>query len=120
MWMNVACLVGRATAEAKARETAGGTKYATLRIAVPRGRGETDFFTVELWGKLATVAHTHVQKGTILTLRCELKQQAWINNGERRERLALVARSLGIVRGVLDDTTDDDTELGDTESEVAA
>lgn len=120
MWMNVACLVGRATAEPKTRETAGGTKYATLRIAVPRGRGETDFFTVELWGKLATVALAHVSKGTILTLRCELKQQAWVTNGERRERLALVARSLGVVRGTFDGADDDDLQLGDAEPEVAA
>lgn len=120
MWMNVACLVGRATAEPKTRETAGGTKYATLRIAVPRGRGETDFFTVELWGKLATVAHAHVSKGTVITLRCELKQQAWVTQGERRERLALVARSLGVVRGVLDDVSDDDAELGEPETEIAA
>ena len=120
MWMNVACLVGRATAPPKQRETAGGTKYATLRLAVPRGRGETDFFTIELWGKLATVAHAHVAKGTVLTLRCELKQQAWTANGERRERLALVARSLGVVRGILDDLETDDTGLDDTETEIAA
>lgn len=106
MWMNVTCLVGRATAEPKARETAGGTKYATLRLAVPRGRGETDFFTVEFWGKLATVAHAHVSKGTILTVRCELRQQTWQAAGERRERLALVARSLGVVRGIIDDIAD--------------
>lgn len=120
MWMNVACLVGRATAEPKARETAGGTKYATLRLAVPRGRGETDFFTIELWGKLATVALAHVAKGTVLTLRCELKQQAWSTDGQRRERLALVARSLGVVRGILDDVEIDETGLGDSETEIAA
>jgi single-strand DNA-binding protein len=120
MWMNVACLVGRATAEPKARETAGGTRYATLRIAVPRGRGETDFFTVELWGKLAAVAHTHVHKNTILTLRCEMRQQAWTADGQRRERLVLVARSLGVVRAALDDANDDDAEFGDAGMEIAA
>jgi single-strand DNA-binding protein len=120
MWMNVACLVGRATAEPKARETAGGTKYATLRLAVPRGRGETDFFTIELWGKLATVAHAHVAKGTVVTLRCELKQQAWSAEGQRRERLVLVARSLGVVRGVPEELDADESGIDDSETEVAA
>lgn len=123
MWMNVACLVGRATADPKARETAGGTKYVTLRLAVPRGRGETDFFTVELWGKLAAVAQTHVHKNSILTIRCELKQQSWVAEGERRERLSLVARSLGIIRGTLDEAnaeSDDDAESPDSGDALVA
>lgn len=123
MWMNVACLVGRATADPRTRETAGGTKYATLRLAVPRARGETDFFTIELWGKLATVATSHVQKGMVLTLRCELKHQSWTAQGERRERIVLVARSLGIVRNPVDDLGDVPVELDagdDAGTELAA
>lgn len=124
MWMNVACLVGRATADPTARQTAGGTKYATIRLAVPRGRGETDFFTIELWGKLATVATTHVHKGMVLTVRCELKQHTWTTDGQRRERIALVARSLGLVRNPIDDLGDIPAELdiGDdqTDTEIAA
>lgn len=115
MWMNVTCLVGRATAEPKPRETAGGTKYATLRIAVPRGRQQTDFFTVELWGKLAAVAATLVEKGTLVSVRCELKQQAWIAEGQRRERIVIVVKTLGVIKTPItyDDLADEHTILTD-------
>ncbi len=134
MWLNVTTLVGRATADPKQRETAGGTKYATLRLAVPRGRGETDFFTIELWGKLATVALTHVQRGIVITIRAELKQQAWLadrhrirlrkalEDGQRRERIIITARSLGIIQNPVNDLGDVPQEPagGDGETEVAA
>jgi single-strand DNA-binding protein len=98
MWMNVTCLVGRATAEPRQRQTAGGTPYVTLRIAVPRGRQQADYFTVELWGKLANAAQRLVVKGTIVSVRCELKQQAWVTDGQRRERTVILVRTLGVIR----------------------
>lgn len=97
MWMNVLCLVGRATSDPKARTTAGGTTYATVRIAVPKGRGRTGFYTVELWGKLAQVAFDHVRKGGLLSLRCELDPKQWESDGARRERLAIVVKQLGLI-----------------------
>lgn len=122
MWLNVTTLVGRATADPKQRETAGGTKYATLRLAVPRGRGETDFFTVELWGKLATVALTHVERGVVVTVRAELKQQAWVADGQRRERVVISARSLGIINNPVHDLGDvpEESDRGGGETEIAA
>ena len=119
MWLNVTTLVGRATADPKQRETAGGTKYATLRLAVPRGRGETDFFTIELWGKLATVALTHVQRGVVVTVRAELKQQAWVAEGQRRERVVITARSLGIIQNPVHELGDvpEEPDVGDGELE---
>jgi single-strand DNA-binding protein len=124
MWLNVTTLVGRATADPKQRETAGGTRYATLRLAVPRGRGETDFFTVELWGKLATVALSHVHRGVVVTVRAELKQQAWVADGQRRERVVITARSLGIIQNPVHDLGDVPVEPNagdiDLDPEVAA
>lgn len=111
MWLNVTSLVGRATADPRQRETAGGTKYVTLRIAVPRGRSVTDFFTVELWGKLATAALDQVQRGVIVTIRADLKQQTWLSEGQRRERVVITARSLGIIRNPA-------THLGDIPEEA--
>jgi single-strand DNA-binding protein len=119
MWMNVACLVGRVASDPKARTTAGGTNYATLRIAVPKGRGKTDFFTVELWGKLAQVALDRVRTGGIVSLRCELDQQQWGPDGERKERVALVVRKLGLISSnstiVFGETEADDLDQQDEE-----
>ena len=124
MWLNVTTLVGRATADPKQRETAGGTKYATLRLAVPRGRGETDFFTIELWGKLAAVALSHVHRGVVVTVRAELKQQAWVAEGQRRERVVITARSLGIIQNAVHDLgeipAEPDAGDGGSDTEVAA
>jgi single-stranded DNA-binding protein len=106
MWMNVTCLVGRATADAKPRVTAGGTEYATIRVAVPRGRDETDFFTVECWGKLGKIALDHVKTGKVLSLRCELRHTEWGSGADRRERVTIVARKLGFVGGVVPPETE--------------
>jgi single-strand DNA-binding protein len=97
MWMNVACLVGRATSEPRRKTTAGGTEYVTLRVAVRRSSEHTDFFTVELWGRLANVALNHVTTGRMLSLRCELQQHEWGAGEDRRERISLVVRKLGLL-----------------------
>jgi single-strand DNA-binding protein len=129
MWMNVTCLLGRATAEPRQRQTAGGTPYVTLRIAVPRGHQQADYFTVELWGKLAHVATRLVTKGTIVSVRCELKQQAWVTEGQRRERILILVRTLGVIQTPMtyDDLTDENATISDEdvleftdEDEVAA
>jgi len=129
MWMNVTCLLGRSTAEPRQRQTAGGTPYVTLRIAVPRGHQQADYFTVELWGKLARVALRVVKKGTIVSVRCELKQQAWIADGQRRERIVILVRTLGVIKTPMtydelaDETAtiseDDVIEFTDDDSAVA-
>ena len=129
MWMNVTCLLGRATAEPRQRQTAAGTPYVTLRIAVPRGHQQADYFTVELWGKLAHVATRHVMKGTIVSVRCELKQQAWVADGQRRERIVILVRTLGVIKTPMtydelaDETVtiseDDVVEFTDDDSAVA-
>ncbi len=97
MWMNVACLVGRAASEPRRKTTQGGTEYATLRVAVPRSRNQTDFFTVEIWGDLAKVALKHVTVGRMLSLRCELRQSAWETGEQRKERVAIVVRKIGFL-----------------------
>lgn len=122
MWLNVTSLVGRATADPRQRQTAGGTKYVTLRIAVPRGRTDTDFFTVELWGKLATAALNHVTRGVVVTVRADLKQQSWVADGKRRERVVITARSLGIIQNPVRDLggVPEESDEGEHESEIAA
>lgn len=97
MWMNVACLVGRVASEPRQKTTAGGAEYVTLRVAVRRSADHTDFFTVECWGRLAQVALKHAQIGRMLSLRCELRQEQWVAGDERRERVSLVVRKLGLL-----------------------
>ncbi len=97
MWMNVACLVGRAASEPKKRTTANGTEYVTLRVAVRRSNQHTDFFTVEMWGQLARHALDQVTVGRLLSLRCELRQQEWGSGEDRKEKVSLVVRKLGFL-----------------------
>lgn len=97
MWMNVTCLVGRAASEPKRRTTNNGAEYVTLRVAVRRSADHTDFFTVELWGRLASVALRQVTIGRMLSLRCELRQLEWNEAGERKERMVLAVRKLGFL-----------------------
>lgn len=96
-WINVVCLVGRLASDPKRKTTAGGTEYATMRVAVPRSAEHTDFFTVECWGKLAKVVLQHLTAGRVVSLRCELRHNEWTAGSDRHERVTLVARDLGFI-----------------------
>ncbi|MCG3209252.1 MAG: Single-stranded DNA-binding protein [Anaerolineae bacterium] len=69
-------LMGNTTAVPKVQTPEGKTAFADFRLAVSRGpEGETDFFPVRVFGKLAEVVAT-VKKGTRLLVegRIELNQ----------------------------------------------
>jgi len=83
--------------EPKRKTTNGGTDYVTLRIAVRRSSDHTDFFTVECWGALAKFALGNVTTGRLLSLRCVLRQQEWGTGEQRKERVSLVVRKLGLL-----------------------
>ena len=73
--MNLLYLNGNLTRDPEVGETASGTKYAKLGIAVNRnytnsdGERETDFFNFTLWRERAELAGKYLRKGSKVGLR---------------------------------------------------
>ena len=94
------------------------------RSASPSPEAET-IQTSSPWScgaSYATVALNHVTRGVVVTVRAELKQQSWVTDGTRRERVVITARSLGIIQNPVRDLGDipDEPDEGELESEIAA
>jgi single-strand DNA-binding protein len=74
----------------------------TFRLAVPRPKGsaqEADFFTVEVWQRLAEACAEYLRRGREVAVEGRLDQRAWRTpTDEPRERVVIVARSVRFLR----------------------
>src|SRR4051794_24441043 len=100
--MNSTQQIGRLTAEpGPLKSTEHGT-VTTFRIAVPRPKAssrEADFFTVEVWQRLAEVCVAHLHRGREVAVEGRLEQREWRSgNDEPRERVVIVARNVRFLR----------------------
>ena len=57
-------LLGNTTAQAEVKEAKSGTQYARFSVAVGKGKDETIFFPVTLFGERAEAAGQMLEKGT--------------------------------------------------------
>ena len=57
-------LLGNTTAQAEVKEAKSGTQYARFSVAVGKGKDETIFFPVTLFGESAEAAGQMLEKGT--------------------------------------------------------
>lgn len=82
--------------------TPNGTTLAKFPVAVSESyknkQGEkvdsTEWFNVEIWGKLAEVAGKYVKKGSLLYLEGKQKTDVYEKDGVRHSRVKLVANSM--------------------------
>src|SRR3954447_16207091 len=74
----------------------------SFRIAVPRPKGshqEADFFTVEVWQRLAEACVEYLHRGREVAIDGRLKQRTWrTDSDEPRERVVIVARNVHFLR----------------------
>ena len=101
--MNCTQHIGRLTADPDPlRNTAHGP-VTTFRLAVPRGGGgtrEADFFTVEVWQRLAEVCAEHLARGREVAVDGRLEQREWRTDEDQpREQVVIVARHVRFLRG---------------------
>ena len=69
--LNVACIMGRLTADPELRYTQGGTAVARIALACNRptragAEEQTDFIDVTAWGKTAEFVSRYFHKGQCL------------------------------------------------------
>lgn len=80
--LNSVILVGRVGQNPEVKYYESGKVYATFNLAVDRPRkqdGEriTDWFRIDLWGRLAELANEYIRKGTLLGIRGRLEFKKW-------------------------------------------
>ena len=101
--MNTTQQIGRLTADPdQVRETEHG-KVTSFRLAVPRNNGaskKADFFTVEVWNRLADTCAKYLREGREVAVTGRLDQREWRTEDDRpRERVVIVAHSVDFLRG---------------------
>ena len=85
-------IIGRLGKDPENRTTRNGTAYTVFPVAVDRKwksregelRKETDWFSVEAWGKLGEICQSYLTKGRLVFLEGRLRTDRYDHNGETR------------------------------------
>ncbi len=121
--LNHVQLIGNLGRDPEARYTANGKKYATVTLAVNRtwktATGEkqerTDWFIVNVWGKLADIALQYLKKGRLVFVEGRLQTDRWEDTkGETHYRTTVIAQSFQI----LDRRPEEPEETEETAEEI--
>ena len=107
--MNCVQLIGRLTADPEPVRSTEAGEVTSLRVAVPRRRTDdsADFVTVEVWKNLAVVCAEHLRSGREVAVEGRLPHREWrTDDGQRRERVVVVARDIRFLRTPGGDSSD--------------
>lgn len=93
---NQVTLVGRLTKDPGIRTTQSGKKLANMSIAVNKYSKDeqANFFNVQCWDKTADFVGDYLTKGSQVLISGSLEQQVWDDNGQRHQRVIVVARTI--------------------------
>lgn len=104
--LNRVVLVGRLTRDAELKSIASGQAVCKFSIAVNRRRkngdhweDEANFFDIVLWGRSGEVLHQYLIKGKMVGIDGELKQDRWVQDGQNRSRVEIVANNVQLLGG---------------------
>ncbi len=101
MPLNSVVLVGRLTNNPEARATGSGLLVSTFSIAVNeffKGEKTVSFFNIETFGTTAEMIRDKTQKGTLIAIEGQLKQERWhANSGESRSKVVIRAQKIQIL-----------------------
>ena len=100
--LNRVQIIGRLGKDPEARTTKNGAAVVSFSVAVDRmwksrdgeSRKETDWFTVEAWGKLGQICQKFLGKGRLVFIEGRLLTSRWENEGEVRYFTKVVANSM--------------------------
>lgn len=93
---NQITLVGRLTKDPEIRTTQSGKKLANMSIAVNKYSKDeqANFFNVQCWDKTADFVDNYLSKGSQILISGSLEQQVWDDNGQKHQRVIVVARTV--------------------------
>jgi len=104
--INHVVLVGRLTRDAELKSIASGQAVCKFSIAVNRSKkngeqweDEPNFFDVVLWGRRGEVLHQYLNKGKMVGVDGELRQDRWQQDGQNRSKVEIVANNIQLLGG---------------------
>lgn len=105
--MNSVVLVGRAGRDAELKWFESGRAKASFTLAVDRpgrrsmdNQDQTDWFRIEMWGKVAEIAGEYVKKGKQVGIVGRLEISRWTDaQGQKVESPVIVADDMRLLGG---------------------
>lgn len=103
--LNRVQLIGRLGKDPETRFTPKGSKVASFSLAVDRRwkdvKGEqkksTDWFQIEVWGKLGEICQQYLHKGQLVFIEGRLKTDRYEHEGETRFFTKVIASQMQIL-----------------------
>ena len=100
--LNRVQLIGNLGKDPEVRYTPTGTKVCTFSMAVNRrwkgrdgtAKEATDWFNIEVWGKLGEVCQQYLHKGSLAFIEGRLQTDRYEHEGETRYFTKVIARSM--------------------------
>ena len=116
--LNRVQIIGRLGKDPETRTTKNGSAVVSFPVAVDRmwksrdgeSRKETDWFTVEAWGKLGQICQKFLGKGRLVFIEGRLLTTRWESEGEVRYFTKVVASTMQML--------DRPKEVEDHEAEI--
>lgn len=101
-WLNRVQLIGRLGRDPEMRYTPTGKPYTVFSLAVdrhwrtPEGevRTDTDWFTVEAYGRLGEICRDYLSKGRLVYIEGRLRTFTLEREGHRRRLVRIIAREM--------------------------
>jgi single-strand DNA-binding protein len=104
--LNRVVLIGRLTRDAELKSIASGQSVCKFSIAVNRRRkngdqweDEPNFFDIVVWGRQGESLHHFLEKGKMVGIDGELKQDRWQQDGQNRSKVEVVANYVQLLGG---------------------
>ncbi|MCL2007734.1 MAG: single-stranded DNA-binding protein [Treponema sp.] len=102
--INHVVLVGRLTRDAELKYTSSGQAICKFAIAINRRRkngdnweDEAHFFDIVLWGRQGESLNQYLQKGKLVGIEGELRQERWQQDGQNRSKIEIVANNIQLL-----------------------
>ena len=100
--LNRVQLIGNLGKDPEARYTPTGAKVCNFSMAVNRrwtgrdgsAKEATDWFNIEVWGKLVEVCQQYLHKGSLVYIEGRLQTDRYEHEGETRYFTKVIARSM--------------------------
>jgi single-strand DNA-binding protein len=118
--LNKVQLIGRLGKDPEVRYTPKGSKVCTFSVAVGRRwksgdevKEATDWFNIEVWGKLGEFCQSYLSKGRLVYLEGRLQTDRYEQEGETRYFTKVIVRSLQILDYKPEEETVEEEEEGE-------
>ncbi len=100
--LNRVQIIGRLGKDPVEKVTTKGTKFAFFAVAVDRhwkgsdgkSHKETDWFNIEVWGRLGEICLKYLTKGRLIFLEGRLRTDRYEKDGEEKFFTKVIARQM--------------------------